>query len=238
MNDIFISYRQDDAKAWAISLRDNLAKAFGEEHVFLDKDTLHAGTWRDQLDAALAHCAVVLVVIGKRWLTASDAQGRRRLDMPDDVHRQEIIAALTRPGVTVIPVRVDDAPLPDAASLPEPLRPLLEQQARPMADSAARRAVDLKLLIDDIQRATGLTARSLGDEGGALGVLGRIWQALRTALIAFVGTLVLSTGLSLAGVRVGSMEKLVLFLVALAGVGAAALWRRRRSGSRDGARPG
>ncbi|MBL8375487.1 toll/interleukin-1 receptor domain-containing protein [Accumulibacter sp.] len=238
MNDIFISYRKDDAKAWAISLRDNLAKAFGEEHVFLDQDTLHAGAWREQLDAALAHCVVVVLVIGKRWLTASDAQGRRRLDLPDDVHRQEVIVALTRPGITVIPVIVDDAPLPHAASLPEPLLPLLEQQARPLADSAARRAVDLKLLFDDIQRATGLRARSLGEEGRALSVLGRIWHALRTALLAFMGTLVLSTGLSLADVRVGSMEMLVLFLVALAGVGAAALWRRRHSRSRDGVRPG
>lgn len=234
MNDIFISYRDDDAKPWAITLRDNLAEAFGEEHLFLDKDTLHAGPWRDQIEAALARCAVMLVVIGRHWLTASDAQGRRRLDLPDDVHRQEIIAALTRPGVTVIPVRVDEAALPDAASLPEPLRPLLEQQARPLADSAARRAVDLKLLIEDIERATGLGARGLGDGGGAPALLGRVWQAMRVALLAFVVTLALSTALSLASMRVGPMEMLVLFLVALAVVAAAAVWRRRRGAARSG----
>ena len=43
MNGIFISYRQDDAKAWALLLRDELARTFGAEHVFLDKDALRAG---------------------------------------------------------------------------------------------------------------------------------------------------------------------------------------------------
>ena len=49
MGGIFISYRQADAKAWAIGLRDDLAKMFGDEQVFLDKDTLQAGNWRDYI---------------------------------------------------------------------------------------------------------------------------------------------------------------------------------------------
>ncbi|MCC2643712.1 MAG: hypothetical protein K0S45_4125 [Nitrospira sp.] len=49
MAGIFISYRQSDAKAWAIGLRDDLANTFGEDQVFLDKDTLHAGNWREQI---------------------------------------------------------------------------------------------------------------------------------------------------------------------------------------------
>ena len=73
MTGIFISYRQADAKAWAISLRDDLAKVFGEDQVFLDKDTLQAGNWRDQITHALDQCKVVLVVIGARWLTSKTA---------------------------------------------------------------------------------------------------------------------------------------------------------------------
>jgi hypothetical protein len=156
---IFISYRQDDSKPWAVLLRDTLAETFGDEHVFLDKDALHAGNWRDQLHAALDRTGVVLVVIGQRWLSTTDAAGRRRLWNDDDVHRQEIAIALARPAITVIPVRVDQATLPQPEDLPADLRALLDRQSREISDSKLRRQVDLQLLTEDIERATGLTAR-------------------------------------------------------------------------------
>ena len=74
MSAIFISNRQDDAKAWAITLRDDLAQVFGETEVFLDKDTLEAGDWPEQIQDAPARCKVLLVVIGKRWLRVADEQ--------------------------------------------------------------------------------------------------------------------------------------------------------------------
>lgn len=158
MSGIFISYRQDDAKPWALLLRGALASAFGEEQVFLDKDTLHAGNWRDQIQQALDRCSVVLVVIGRGWLRSADERGRRRLDNPQDVHRQEIAYALSRKNVTVIPVTVDGAPVPFRDELPEDLRPLTEQQSRELSDMSARREVDLALLLNDIERVTGLVA--------------------------------------------------------------------------------
>ena len=130
MTGIFISYRQADAKAWAISLRDDLAEVFGDDQVFLDKDTLHAGNWREQIQRALDRCKVVLVVIGPRWLTIADEQKRPRVNLPDDVHRQEIGLALGRSDLTVIPVLVDDAPMPRAEQLPADLRKLMVLLAR------------------------------------------------------------------------------------------------------------
>ena len=118
MAGIFISYRQADAKAWAISLRDDLAEVFGADQVYLDKDTQHAGNWREQIQRALDRCKVVLVVIGPRWLTIADEQNRPRIHLADDVHRQEIAFALSRSDLTVIPVLVDEAPLPRAEQLP------------------------------------------------------------------------------------------------------------------------
>ena len=59
MKRIFISYKQDDAKLWALPLRKELAAAFGTEHVFLDKDTLHAGSWCDVIQNPLDGCRVV-----------------------------------------------------------------------------------------------------------------------------------------------------------------------------------
>jgi hypothetical protein len=159
MQGIFISYRQDDAKPWALMLRDELVATFGEKNVFLDKDTLRAGNWRTQIQAALARSKVLLVVIGPRWLNASDDKGERRLDDPQDVHRQEIALALVTEGLTVIPVRVDRAPMPRAEQLGADIRALTDHQAREISDASAHRAVDLKILIADIERATGLVAR-------------------------------------------------------------------------------
>jgi hypothetical protein len=160
MAGIFISYRQDDAKAWAISLRDDLAKVFGDEQVFLDKDTLHAGNWRDQIAQALDRCAVALVVIGPRWLTTVDTQNRPRISLPDDVHHQEVALALSRPGVTVIPVLVDEAPMPRTDQLPTDLRGLCDQQAYKIGDTQARRKADLEVLIKTIQTVCGLDVRA------------------------------------------------------------------------------
>ena len=159
MAGIFISYRQADAKAWAISLRDDLAEVFGDDQVFLDKDTLHAGNWREQIQRALDRCKVVLVVIGPRWLTIVDEQNRPRIQLADDVHHQEIALALGRSDLTVIPVLVDEAPMPRAEQLPPDLRKLTEQQARKIGDTQARRKADLAVLVKDIESVGGIKPR-------------------------------------------------------------------------------
>lgn len=159
MNGIFISYRQDDAKQAALMLRDELVAVFDAETVFLDKDALQAGSWREQIRAALERSKVVLVVIGPRWLSLVDDRGERRIDRPDDVHRQEIALALSAPGVTVIPVCVDGATMPRPDELGADIRSLTEQQARTISDARAHRALDMQALVVDIERATGREAR-------------------------------------------------------------------------------
>jgi hypothetical protein len=164
MAGIFISYRQGDTKAWAIGLRDDLAKSFGEDQVFLDKDALGPGNWREQLQRALKQCSVVLVVIGKQWLTIVDEQQRPRISSPNDVHRQEIAMALSHPGVTVIPILVDEATVPKADQLPEDIRCLTDQQAFKIGDTKARRQADLAVLVKGIEAMRGLVAREpIGD---------------------------------------------------------------------------
>jgi hypothetical protein len=160
MAGIFISYRQGDAKAWAIGLRDDLVKEFGDNQVFLDKDALGPGNWRDQLERALERCSVALVVIGKQWLTIADEQQRPRISLPDDVHRQEIVLALSHQKLTVIPVLVDDAVMPKAEQLPEDIRGLADQQAYKIGDTKARRKADLEVLVKGIETAGGLAVRS------------------------------------------------------------------------------
>ena len=160
MAGIFVSYRQADAKGWAISLRDDLAEVFGADQVFLDKDTLHAGNWRDQIHAALDRCKVVLIVIGPRWLSIADEQNRPRINLTDDVHHQEVALALSRRAVTVIPVLVDDASMPRPEQLAEDLRKLCDQQARRIGDTQSRRKADLDVLIKDIEAVGDIQSRA------------------------------------------------------------------------------
>lgn len=224
MSGIFISYRQDDAKPWALMLRDDLVAAFGESHVFLDKDTLHAGNWRDQIQRALDDCKVVLVVIGRKWLTIADAQGRRRLDDADDVHRQEVAYALSREGVTVIPVLADGSAMPGASELPDDIRALADQQARQISDASAHRDVDLTLLIQDIERATGLRARPQSSPIPPPAPWFPVPLLAITVAASVLLLLVLRLG---AGWRLGPEEVTVIvlltFVVTLAAV---RLWRR------------
>src|SRR5256885_15758912 len=66
---------------------------------------------------------MMLVIIGKGWLSATDAVGRRGLDDPKDFVRQEVTAALNR-NILVTPVLVQGASIPSAEELPEDLQDL------------------------------------------------------------------------------------------------------------------
>src|SRR5262245_40831816 len=93
--DIFISYRREDSSGHAGRLFDCIRDRFGDDSVFMDVTDISAGDdFPRALDSALASCRVVLVVIGKEWLTCTNASGRRRLDDPEDHLRMEVAHAL------------------------------------------------------------------------------------------------------------------------------------------------
>jgi hypothetical protein len=63
----------------------------------MDLDSIEAGTdFAEAVRAGVGSCCVLLALIGARWLTVSDEEGRRRLDDPDDYMRFEIFTALER----------------------------------------------------------------------------------------------------------------------------------------------
>ncbi len=126
---VFISYRRDDTAGEAGRLADHLVKRFGKDRVFIDIDAIAPGTdFVVELDRALTRTAVMLVIIGRGWLSASDDEGKRRLDAPDDFVRREVATALQR-GTRVIPVLVQNATMPSAARLPEELAAFASRQA-------------------------------------------------------------------------------------------------------------
>jgi TIR domain len=156
MAGIFISYRRDDSRHAAGRLGDDLALSFGAPRIFRDVESIDPGIdFEVALDQALKNCAVMLVVIGPRWLDITDAEGRRRLDQEGDWIRIEVSRALQR-QVRVIPVLLEDTPLPTASALPETLQPLVRRQALPLSD--ARWRGDLQRLVETLQRIPGLEA--------------------------------------------------------------------------------
>ena len=155
---IFISYRRDDTRQAAGRLADDLSDQLGAERIFRDIEKIELGVDFEQaLNQALENCEIMLVLIGRQWLTVADAQGQRRLDHPNDWIRIEIVTALKR-GVRVVPVLIDGAPLPSEADLPEDLRPLVRRQALAVED--ARWKSDVARLAESLARVGGLARPS------------------------------------------------------------------------------
>jgi TIR domain len=121
---VFISYRRTDSRQVAGRIRDRVADHVGNSNVFFDATSMQYGVdYRVQVHATLADCEVLLVVIGKEWLTTADSKGRRRLDNAADTVRLEIEAGLER-KIPVVPIMVDGALLPVEADLPASLKAL------------------------------------------------------------------------------------------------------------------
>lgn len=145
---IFISYRRDDSAASAIGIGQYLEHEFGGKNVFIDVDMRAGAKFPQVLEARLAECKVMLVLIGPGWLDARDEQGHRRLNNPDDWVRLEIAHALRR-NITVIPVRINGAALPARAALPEDIRGVLDHQATSVTHASFRH--DMAGLVRDIR---------------------------------------------------------------------------------------
>ena len=145
---IFISYRREDAAAAAGRLHDHLTARFGRETVFMDVDAIEPGVdFHEVLNTQVSACDVLIAVIGRDWLSATDADGNSRLADPDDFVQIEISAALDR-NVRVIPVLVDGARMPKSDELPEPLRALARRNAAEISHS--RFVMDVDRLSDVI----------------------------------------------------------------------------------------
>jgi WD40 repeat protein len=129
---VFINYRRGDDPGTTGRLFDRLEQEFGKDALFMDVEGhIKAGDdYVEVLRGQVAQCDVLLAVIGPRWLSANDDEGRRRLDNPEDWVRVEIVGALEAGSAKrVIPVLVADAEMPRAEDLPEGLKPLARKQA-------------------------------------------------------------------------------------------------------------
>jgi hypothetical protein len=145
---IFISYRREDAEMAANWLADELGQKFGRAMVFIDVHSIKPGTnFVDSITEALGSSAVVLVVIGSAWTSATDRSGRRRLDDPRDYVHFEVETALSG-NTWVVPVLIDNTPMPRPDELPDRLSGLALRNAKAIRTRHFKR--DVRELIADI----------------------------------------------------------------------------------------
>src|SRR4051794_30026990 len=170
MTGIFVSYRREDTSAHAGRLADRLVDRFGETQVFMDVDSIGLGLdFVTVLQDAVTACEVMLVMIGPGWVGP-------RLEEAEDYVRIEVQTALDR-EIRVVPILVGGAKLPEAAALPEPLRPLARRQAFEIGDTTFRAdASDLIERLDSVlepagPRAAPSRAAASHDPGGVLAAL-------------------------------------------------------------------
>lgn len=178
MSGIFISYRREDSAAHAGRLYDRLSNRFGAEQVFMDVDDIPPGAdFAAHIDAKVASCDAMIVVIGKNWLTVRNAAGQLRLSDPADFVGLEVALALQR-GVLVIPVLVAGAAMPKREELRKDLQPLARRNALTLSDQDFQRDADI--LIETLGKVPGLAkgrAIAISDERAALRrkLLRRLW---------------------------------------------------------------
>ena len=131
---IFINYRRDDAGGFAGRLSDTLTAHFGGDRVFRDVTGIDYGhDFEKVIDERVSESCAIVVLIGDKWTSVVNADGRRRLDDPDDYVCREIAAALAS-GVTVVPVLIGDAAMPRRDELPERLAELTRRNAMTITD--------------------------------------------------------------------------------------------------------
>ncbi|RSM40038.1 TIR domain-containing protein [Amycolatopsis balhimycina DSM 5908] len=125
---VFVNYRVGDEAAFAAALAEQLKARFGRSEVFHVSQEAAAGSlFAEEIEGAIARCAVLIVVIGERWLNEAN---RRKLHEPTDWVRREIRLALDA-GKRVVPLLVD-TPMPVREHLPTDIRGLLDRQYRPV----------------------------------------------------------------------------------------------------------
>ncbi|MBZ0279511.1 MAG: TIR domain-containing protein [Anaerolineae bacterium] len=121
MHEIFISYRHIDTIAITGRIYDWVARAFGNDAIFRDVNATYLGESNElikTIHSALDMCKVMLIIIGKNWLSAKNENGQERLSDPEDLVRQEINYALKR-SIIIIPIIVDGANRPSKSKFRE-----------------------------------------------------------------------------------------------------------------------
>jgi TIR domain len=157
----FVCYRREDCLIHSSALVDGLTMRLPDWSIFRDIESIPPGVdWRERIGREIAVCSVILVMIGDNWLDRN-RDGKRRVDDPEDQLALEISSAMER-GVTVIPVLVEGARMPQKSELPSRIADLTRFNAMSLTDPHWTADIDrlARRLRELREQTTPTTARS------------------------------------------------------------------------------
>lgn len=124
----------------------------------MDFDSISPGTdFRREIEQTIERAKIIVVVIGPHWLGASRGRSRR-IDNPADFVRLEVEYALRR-DIPIVPLLVNDTPMPDPESLPAEIKDLAFRNALPL-DSGIDFHNHVDRLVAGIVRLIGAPPKS------------------------------------------------------------------------------
>ena len=136
----------------ATALYFQLEQKFTGERIFMDVegDIRPGKDFVRIINQQVAECDVMLVMVGRGWLSAASDEGQRRLDNPEDFIRLEIESAIQLDKL-VIPVLINKTDMPRASELPTTLKPFARFQAVRLTQERVR--ADMSGIANHISQA-------------------------------------------------------------------------------------
>jgi pterin-4a-carbinolamine dehydratase len=149
MTDIFISYRRT-ASFIAERIDERLRAAFGKARIFLDRSEIRPGdVFPERIEKSVKSAKIVIALIDQTWISVHDNETlERRIMMEGDWVRRELELAYEA-GAVIIPILVDDTPMPKAIHLPKSLSYLPTRNFVTLSQVSFASGVDQ--LIDEIK---------------------------------------------------------------------------------------
>jgi hypothetical protein len=179
---LFINYRRDDSRADAGRLYDRL-QALYPDRIFRDVGSLEPGVdWHTAIDRVLGSSDACIVVIGPRWLSIADANGKRRLDDPRDTVRKEVATALAN-GMRVFPVLVGGAKMPAEEDLPEEMQLLARRNALEITEQDFDE--DVTKLARALERTLGWTSKQTTGQKSHGGLIAAVAAVVIVGIVSF-----------------------------------------------------
>ena len=144
---IFISYRRVDSGGRVGRLSDYFKGYYKRNECFIDIYSLEPGdNFEEKIEKSLQNSIVFLAVVGPDWMTLKDKDNKLLLSKENDFVRREILTALNRENLLIVPVLVGGAKIPSMNDLPPKLRQLFEYQVMEITDERWEYDVGLSLI--------------------------------------------------------------------------------------------
>gem|GEM_PF-3541347 len=154
---VFVSYRYGDneyAVVQVVRYLDSFmsSRLLNSSKVFYDKDEVDAGgSISSTIREAIKECEVVIVIIGRQWLSMTDDEGQRKIDNDQDYTRLELEAAFEM-DKHVIPVLIESATVPSREELPQLLRRLSDNSGIKVRPDERNFMSDMRAVLAGLKR--------------------------------------------------------------------------------------